>query len=124
MGDRANICTGFFGRENHHASQLLKIYMYTHWDGTSLPVTLQDALKRGQSRWDDPQYLNRIIFSEMIQNDVLDDTGYGLSTEIGDNEHEIIYVNHDTQSVLIGDKTWSFDEYIALDMATELTRWW
>jgi len=55
------------------------IYLYSHWDSEeSLRVLLKDALIRGRGRWNDTSYLNRIIFSEMIKNSVLDETGYGL----------------------------------------------
>jgi hypothetical protein len=56
------------------------IYLYAHWGGDELPKTLANALDRGRNRWDDPSYLNRIIFSEMIQEDVLGETGFGLSS--------------------------------------------
>lgn len=112
MGDRANIAI----KQEVKSDEPVYIYFYTHWTGSELPVILQSALKRGRSRWGDDSYLNRIIFSEMIQDSVLDETGYGISTSLGDNGHEIIYVDHEAMTVTIGDKKWSFEEYLKANL--------
>lgn len=70
MGDRRNVVVEF---END-----LSVVFYTHWSGSDLPETLANALKRGTSRWSDPSYLARIIFSEMVKDSILDPTGYGI----------------------------------------------
>lgn len=103
MGDRANIKI---------KSKDGEMFFYSHWTGSKLPITLQDALKRKQ-RWDDVQYLNRIIFCEMIKNNVEKETGYGLSTVIGDGI-VIAEVNTDKQTVTFKNATYTFDEYIEL----------
>ena len=93
MGDRGNIKVG-------------KVYLYTHWYGSHLVEILKKALVRGRGRWNDESYLTRIIFSEMLiqcsseDYDALSDTtGFGISTYIPDNEHEILEVNCKTQTV-------------------------
>jgi hypothetical protein len=78
MGDRANI--------HIIETEGAGIYFYTHWTGYKLPQTLQVALARGKDRWNDETYLNRIIFSEMIKNNVLDETGFGL--DLGANKYQ------------------------------------
>lgn len=85
MGDRGNV--KFTSPYNS-----APIYFYTHWMGTELPAIVAQALHRGKGRWNDDSYLARIIFSEMIVGEVLEDTGYGISTRIVDNEHGIIHV--------------------------------
>lgn len=72
MGDRANVAFYYAGREE-------PIYFYTHWGGSELVETVRRALKRGRNRWTDEAYLARIVFSEMIQNEVLQETGYGIA---------------------------------------------
>ena len=81
MGDRGNIvCNG--------------VFMYSHWGGYGLKEQLRNALKRGMSRWDDPSYLARLIFCEMVSasDNLLGTTGYGLSTTLCDNERPILFV--------------------------------
>jgi len=107
MGDRANIVL--------HYSNKQQIYLYTHWRGYCLPSILQSALKRGYSRWNDESYLARIIFSEMIQNEVLNETGYGLSTVPPDNQHSYINVYLDEQRVEINGTSWDFYYYTELE---------
>lgn len=108
MGDRANICVV----DTYDDS---KVYLYTHWDGTVLPVVLQKALAK-QKRWEDPPYLTRIIFCTMVKGDEDGVIGFGISSELGDGGDRIIYVYVDRSpersKVVIGDLTWSFKEYI------------
>ena len=70
-----------------------KIYLYTHWGAERLEQVLREALMRGQSRWDDPPYLARIIFSEMIQDEVMDTIGYGIAPYVMDDEFPTIEVD-------------------------------
>ena len=57
-----------------------KVFLYSHWDGYKIDLILKNALIRGESRWDDPPYLTRIIFCEMIRGDVMGVIGYGISS--------------------------------------------
>lgn len=91
MGMRRNIAVDYGDNQ--------KIYFYTHWGAAHLEQTLAAALIRGKSRWDDPPYLARIIFSEMIQDEVLDTTGYGISPYECDPEYDTIEVDLEKQSV-------------------------
>jgi len=109
MGSRSNVCVKSKKCFDH------EIYLYSHWDGSDLAVTLKKALKRGKDRWEDPSYLTRIIFSEMIKNDVDGLTGYGISNHLLDNEYNILYVDTDSQTVNVGYKSFSFEEFIQLE---------
>jgi len=50
----------------------------------------------------------------MIKDDPLDNTGFGISLEVQDNEHPFIEVTHNTQTVTIEGNSWKFSEYVAL----------
>jgi hypothetical protein len=91
MGMRRNIALDY--------GEQRKIFLYTHWDAEHLEDVLRAALIRGRSRWDDPPYLARIIFSEMIQNDVLDITGYGIAPYVMDDEFPTIEVDLEKRTV-------------------------
>jgi hypothetical protein len=125
MGDRANI----FMKQN--GGRDAGIYFYTHSSGYNLPNTLQDALKRGVERWDDEQYLGRIIFSEMVKRYVEGVTGYGISTYLCDGGNRILIVDSETKTVglnratdsTVPKKTWTFEEFCALDLGGEGEAW-
>lgn len=118
MGDRGNIVM-----ERDDDMFPHPLFMYTHWAGSAIKPTLQDALIRGKGRWDDGPYLARIIFCELIQENVLGETGFGLSTAIGDGSHDLLCVNvaeqkvkerrsaEDPGATVI--QEWTFEEFVA-----------
>ena len=118
MGDRANVFMKGYQEEPG-------VFMYTHWSGYDLPVTVQRALQK-RWRWSDPQYLARIIFCEMIKGQEDRETGYGLSAVVGDGDYRVVQVDAYTQTVTFGKasgtlfipegNTYSFDEYVSLNL--------
>lgn len=86
MGDRAQVVI----TDNDELEGA--VWLYSHWGGTNLPRVVQSALKR-QERWNDSEYLARIVFQEMIGDDK-SATGYGIGTsEHGDGEHPVLILN-------------------------------
>lgn len=118
MGDRGNIAVQTGDK---------RVYLYGHWSGQEMPEILRKALAR-KARWDDPSYLARIIFCELVGDDK-SETGFGISATIDDNEHPIIVVDCDKQVVTIeaepdgshgprgNAKVVSFSDYIGLEPA-------
>lgn len=117
MGDRANVCV----REDE---QDRGVYLYTHWDGSNLPQTLRDALAK-EWRWQDIQYLTRIIFDEMTKDEHGTETGYGISSAVGDGEDRVLIVDGATQTVSKrgSERKWTFDEYVHLTDAEVESVW-
>jgi hypothetical protein len=104
MGDRANVVVKADGEQ---------VCLYTHWQGYLLPKALKTALQRGEDRWDDFQYLTRIIFCEMVGEDTKSNTGYGITQQVHDGNNQVIIVDVDTQMVKINNKkSVSFKNYI------------
>lgn len=99
MGDRGNVFVN-------------GVYLYTHWDGSELPKIVKSALSR-KLRWDDGDYLARIIFSEMIKDDIDRETGYGLSNKLMDDDNPTVEVDVNNQTIQIGKNKVSFEEFIA-----------
>lgn len=65
------------------------VYLYQHWDGYGLMNTVVAAVQSpaGKNRQDDAEYLGRIIFCEMVKDEVGGETGYGIgTTQHGDIE--------------------------------------
>lgn len=124
MGDRANIVIESDKDFFPHA-----VFFYTHWRGSDIKTILQSALVRGKDRWNDPQYLSRVIFCELIGKDTTGITGFGITTKIGDGGGKLLCVNMDGQKVRERDSRndetaailteWSFVDYIAAKFTTE-----
>jgi hypothetical protein len=93
MGDRGNIIV-LPSRES------APVYLYTHWGGTGLPDVVSRALAK-QWRWTDPSYLTRIIFDTLTEGSHGTETGYGIDTEVGDNEHDYLVVDPMLQEVRV-----------------------
>lgn len=121
MGDRGNIYFRDDVKRNHG------VYLYSHWGGYGLPKLLQSAIRRAEraGRLNDPAYFCRIVFCEMVKDDITGSTGYGISATITDNEHDILVVDTETQTVGVAKepengtdpqpepfKTWSFKEFL------------
>jgi hypothetical protein len=106
MGERGQILI----RENDKDAP---VYLYTHWGGDQLKPTLQKALARKQ-RWDDIEYLRRIVFDEMTADSHGSETGHGIGTsEHGDLNYPLLIVQTDEQMVYeVGGKNWSFEKFI------------
>lgn len=65
------------------------VFLYTHWGAKTLANDLRNILKLdiAQNRIDDPEYLTRIIFSNLIKKDINGECNFGIGTsEIGDIE--------------------------------------
>lgn len=105
MGDRGNIQVKESPADNG-------VFFYSHWGGSNLPKVVATALDRGQGRWGDTPYLSRIIFCEMVKNDVNGETGFGISTQECDPNNDLIVVNDYARTVTIGDTVRSYREFI------------
>jgi len=122
MGDRANVLL----HESEFDAVNGGIYFYTHSGGWDLPEDLRKALTAAKPRWHDPQYAMRIIVSHLIGDDWRYETGYGLSTRMGDNSYPIIYVDFTHETVVFRSNgkarfpigpVQTFEEYISKPQA-------
>lgn len=105
MGDRANLK---FVEDDGGT-----LFFYSHWGGPEMVRTwLHRALSK-RERWNDSQYLAAIIMREVVRDNLDETTGVGLSTQIGDNSHEILTADFDTQTVTLDDKSWTFEEFVS-----------
>lgn len=100
MGERRNIALKYHDNNT--------IYFYTHWEGKELEQTLKTALQRSKERWCDESYLARIIFSDMIKDEINELTSYGIAPYETDPQYETIKVDLKEQTV----NGASFENYI------------
>ena len=97
MGDRGNI--GVIHRSVVGGEKVVGYtFLYTHWSGSEIQETLKTALSR-KLRWDDAQYLTRIIFDTLSTGQQGKETGFGIGPFIGDNSHRILLVDPDRKVV-------------------------
>lgn len=110
MGDRGTIVIDDTG-----------VVLYTHWSAHALPKTLARALGR-EARWNDPSYLTRIIFDEMVGGDT-STTGYGIGDTVPGDAWRAIHVDCSEQTIEFaedigfradehGGETYSFAEFV------------
>jgi hypothetical protein len=90
------------------------VYLYTHWGAHRLPTDVAVALDSaaGRGRWQDPEYLARIVFDHMKGDDTTGETGFGIGTHEGDAQF-VIEVNSAKQTVLHEDQFYTFEEFIS-----------
>lgn len=93
MGDRANI------RIAQSRPEEGSVYLYAHWGGSHYAHALQAALSRGRDVWGDEAYLARVILEQLIAKDLGGTKGYGITTELTDNEHPVLVVDCITETV-------------------------
>ena len=103
MGDRGNIVMREEGKPD--------IYFYAHWSGSELPAIVRRTLAK-KERWDDAPYLCRMVFCELVKGSESGSTGFGISTEECDNQHEYVIVDMTKQRIEVGQASWSFEEFV------------
>jgi len=120
MGDRAHI--------HLHYGDQPGVYLYTHNNGSNLPEIVQRGLMRGHSRWGDVAYLNRIIFSVLVEEDLKGTTNYGLDAQAMDTGDggRVVDVDHDLERItlrgsLFDPVSYTFAEYI--NLGQEQVQW-
>lgn len=97
------------------------IYFYTHHEKRFLPMIVAKALARGKTQWDNPPYLARILFCELVIEieEVKGTTGFGIDTEPGGGG-VTIYVDPYTQQVEFKGETYSFESFCYRMLAVEV----
>ena len=93
------------------------VYLYTHWGAHELPGQVASALERGRDRWDDIEYLTRIIFNEMTRGEELGTTGFGIGTkEHFDNNYPPIIVDVAHGLITHAGTTSSFEAFVSYQL--------
>lgn len=92
MGDRGNIVI----RQGKTSAD--DVWFYTHWAGSEINQTVKTALAR-RRRWNDDSYLARIVFDTLTAGSQGEETGFGISCSMQDNEHDIVVVDVPNQTV-------------------------
>jgi hypothetical protein len=54
------------------------VVLYSHWGQTDWEHDIAGALEHAKPRWTDSSYATRMMISYLIQDSVLDETGFGI----------------------------------------------
>ena len=92
MGDRGNIKI---------TDGESTVFLYTHWCGSDLPEIVKAGLRlpEARARWNDGYYLARILFENLIAHGSSKETGFGISSKVGDGEDQILAIDINAQTV-------------------------
>ena len=63
------------------------VVLYSHWGETEWQRDLAMALQHSKPRWSDNAYFNRMMISYLMQDSILDETGFGIYA-INNDEYE------------------------------------
>lgn len=61
------------------------VVLYSHWGQDSWQQDIASALNHARPRWNDSSYGTRMMISYLIQDQVMDETGFGIYAVVGDN---------------------------------------
>ena len=94
------------------------VWLYTHWEATELLDNVKRALSK-RWRWNDPEYLARIIFDEMVGGYHGEETGFGISTSEHSDVWIIITINCEEELISVKDNgeitiNCSFSDFISV----------
>ena len=91
------------------------VWLYSHWGGETKANDLAAAISHAEPRWGDTPYAMRMVISYFIKNDVMGDTGYGISSwDCGEESYEPISVDFVTNTVNYQDIVYTFQEYVQM----------
>jgi hypothetical protein len=78
------------------------VVLYSHWGADNWTEDLAQAIRHAEPRKGDTSYWTRMVISHLIQNEILDETGYG------------IYAMHPKKA-----ESLIFDEMVMIDLVKE-----
>ena len=91
-------------------SEDLAVALYSHWGEDSMHSDLAHALQHAAVRKSDTEYYTRMAVSYLLQDSILDETGFGLyacnPNDLGFADHPILI---DLTNNTITDETGSHD---------------
>jgi len=105
MGDRGQV---WIHEDNHD------IWLYTHWNAYQLEEKVKKSLSYNR-RWNDAEYLTRIIFQEMIRDHFDPFTGYGIGNSLHGDVYRVIDIDVDKQEIKVLDKIWDVENNMKLE---------
>jgi hypothetical protein len=90
------------------------IWLYSHSGGDDKSMDFAKALEHARPRWGDTPYAIRMVVSHLIQDRLLDDTGYGLTSyESCEENYDALSANFETNTVNYEQDVFTFEEFVS-----------
>ena len=92
-----------------------RVVLYSHWGETEWQRDLAMALQHSKPRWTDSAYGTRMIISYLMQDSILEETGFGIYAIDGDGldlGETTILVDFTTNTVT-DNVSVAFDKFVA-----------
>ena len=76
------------------------VVLYSHWGETEWRRDLAMALQHSKPRWTDSSYATRMMISYLMQDSILEETGFGIFSisgpnyDLGDTTVIVDLINH------------------------------
>jgi hypothetical protein len=64
------------------------VVLYSHWGQDSWQTDIAEALAHAKPRWEDSSYATRMMISYLMQDSILDETGFGIYA-INDTNYDL-----------------------------------
>lgn len=89
------------------------VYLFTHDNGDKLESIVKKVLQTKQG-WEDPEYLTRMVFTQMTKGSKNIKDGFGIGTRyhISCLQHPLIIVDSVLKLVFVGEEMQTFEEFI------------
>ena len=93
------------------------VILYSHWGATHWETDLACALQHARNRWDDIGYGTRMMISYLIQDQVMDEHGFGIYA-VSQSVYELsklgVVIDFVEQSIVTDEMLIKFDKFVAL----------
>lgn len=88
-----------------------RVYLYTHDTARNLLANVYNILSK-ERRWDDPDYLSRMIFCEMIPEAFWNkETGFGIGTQLYADVELLVSLDTVNQKITVSSGLHEFDNF-------------
>lgn len=89
------------------------VWLYSHWGGDDKSTDFANALQHAEPRWGDTPYAIRMVVSYLIKDNLMGDTGYGLTSyEAGEESYDPLSADFVNNTVSYEQEEFTFKEFI------------
>ena len=92
------------------------VVLYSHWGQTEWETDIAGALQHSRPRWSDSSYATRMMISYLMQDSILEETGFGIYAISNDGSLDLgeqtVLIDFTTNTVT-DNVSVNFDKFVA-----------